>query len=45
MIDEDERFGGFTLYALFLAIGLIAFGYCWMTVHQRAIGKLSSADL
>jgi hypothetical protein len=40
MIDEEERFGGFRLFALFLAIGLIASGYCWMTVHQRSVGKL-----
>jgi hypothetical protein len=40
----DERPGGFTLLALFLVIGLIAFGYAWMTVHRRSMEKLSSTD-
>jgi hypothetical protein len=41
----DERPGGFTLFALFLAVGLIAFVYVWMTVHQRSVETLSSTDL
>jgi hypothetical protein len=41
----DERPGGFTLFAMFLAIGLVALGYVWITVHQRSVEKLSSTSL
>jgi len=41
----DERWSGVRRFALFLAIGLIAFGYCWITVHQRSVAKLSASDL
>ncbi len=40
-----EPLGGPVLFALFLAIGLIAFGYVWMTVLHRSVETLSSADL
>lgn len=39
----QERLGGFTLVALFLAIGLIAFAYVWLTLRQRTNLALSSA--
>ncbi|HXH39928.1 MAG TPA: hypothetical protein VNN08_14960 [Thermoanaerobaculia bacterium] len=41
----EERPGGLTLFALFLAVGLIAFAYVWMTVHQRSVETLSRTDL
>lgn len=37
-----ERLGGFKLFTLFLAIGLIAFGYVWLTVQRRTDHSLSS---
>ncbi|HEV7425966.1 MAG TPA: hypothetical protein VGQ46_06325 [Thermoanaerobaculia bacterium] len=43
MADDDERFRGFNLYALFLVAGLIAFGYSWMTVQHRLVPELSGA--
>jgi hypothetical protein len=42
-IEEERRPRRLTLYALFLAVGLIAFGYAWMNVHRRSVVKLSSA--
>jgi hypothetical protein len=44
MSEDGERFGGFTLYAFFLAAGLIAFGYSWMTVQHRLVPQLAGAD-
>jgi hypothetical protein len=44
MADDDERFGGFKLYALFLAAGLIALGYSWMTVQHRLVPELSGSQ-
>jgi hypothetical protein len=38
-----ERPRGLTLFALFLATGLIAFGYLWMTVHRRPGEQLSAS--
>ena len=32
------------LLALFFAVGLVAFGYTWTTVHRRSMAMLSSAD-
>jgi len=43
--NGDGRPRSFTLLALFLAVGLIAFGYVWIGVHQRLTGKLSVSDL
>ncbi len=40
-----ERPGGFTIFALFLLVGVIAFGFVWMNVHQRWVGSLSGSDL
>ncbi len=45
MPEADEGPRGSTLFALFVAIGLIAFGYVWMTVHRRSEGTLSSSVL
>ena len=41
----DDGPGGVTLFGLFLALGLIACGYAWMTVHQRNAGTLSGSSL
>ncbi len=40
----ERRPRSVTLLALFFAIGLIAFGYAWITVHRRSMEKLSSTD-
>ena len=37
--EEKERPGGVTIFALFLIVGLIAFGYVWVNVHQRWVGS------
>lgn len=47
MPDADETGReprGRVLFALFLAVGLIAFGYVWKTLHQRELARLSSSD-
>jgi hypothetical protein len=42
-MSGEDRPRSVTLLALFFAIGLIAFGYAWMTVHRRSLGALSGA--
>lgn len=32
-----------TLFALFLAVGLVAFGYVWVALHRRAAEQLSTS--
>src|SRR4051794_3795516 len=41
---EGERYRGVTLYAFFLAAGMIAAGYSWMTVQQRLVPQLSATQ-
>jgi hypothetical protein len=51
MTSTDEELApaneprGWMLLAIFLAVGLIAFVYVWMTVHQRSGENLSRAGL
>jgi hypothetical protein len=41
----EERWSGFRIFALFLAVGLIALGFTWMTVNERSVARLSGAFL
>jgi len=43
-MSSEPRPRSLKLLALFFAIGLIAFGYAWMTVHRRSLAALSGAD-
>jgi hypothetical protein len=43
-MSDEARPRSLKLLALFFAIGLIAFGYAWMTVHRRSLATLSGAD-
>jgi len=43
-MNGEPRPRSLKLLALFFAVGLIAFGYAWITVHRRSMAALSSAD-
>jgi hypothetical protein len=43
-MSSEPRPRSVKLLALFFAIGLIAFGYAWTTVHRRSMATLSSTD-